>query len=193
MRRPLLVDRLPTAASFVAALMLLAAAVRGAPGVETFSAEASLKTAGGVKATAPVIVTIERFATDAEREALIAAVKQGGTSGARELLAKGDDLGMLTVGAHATPIKYAFARPSALGRVVTVVTARPIAFVGAGLPDAKPTAGYDLGLLLLQVVNGSPGHGELLPATKIRVDAKGAIVSEGYIGEVMSVSNVVGR
>jgi hypothetical protein len=159
---------------------------------ETITAEATVKSAGGANATAPLTVTIERFATDAEREALAAAVKQGGTAAARDLLAKRGDVGTIQVGAQRTPLKYAYARDTGSGRLITAVTAVPIAFIGAGLPDAKPKAGYDLGLVLLEVSASGPGHGELSPAAKIRVDDQGAFVTEDYnAADVVMLSKVV--
>jgi hypothetical protein len=61
-------------------------------------------------------------------------------------------------------------------------------FLGGGVPDAKPKSGFDLGLVLLDTTG--KGSGELVPATKIRVNADGAIVTEDYSGEVISLSNV---
>jgi hypothetical protein len=160
---------------------------------ETITADASVKSAAGVKATAPVVVTITRYASDADRDALMAALKQSGTDGARQLLAKRDGIGSVQVGGRQTAIKYAYARSTGAGQLITIVTGEPIVFIGAGLPDAKPKAGYDLGLLLLDTAASGPGRGELIPATKIRVNAEGAIVTEDYSGEVVGLSNVVRR
>jgi len=178
-------------ATSIVALVCLVPIARGqAP--ETITAVATVTSAGGANATAPLTVVIERFATDAERDALVAAVKKGGTTAARDLLAKGSDVGTIQVGAQRTPLKYAYARDTASGRLISAVTAVPIAFIGAGLPNAKPKAGYDLGLVFLEVSGSSPGHGELSPAAKIRVDDKGAFVTEDYsAADVVKLSNVV--
>jgi hypothetical protein len=173
-------------------VMLAAFSTVAAQKTETISADASVKSAGGVKATAPVVVTIRRYSSDAEREALVTALKQGGTA-ARQLLNKREELGTVQVGARQTSIRYAYARTTGSGRLITVVTGEPIAFIGAGLPDAKPKAGYDFGLLLLDTAASGPGRGELVPATKIRVNADGAIVTEDYSGEVVTLSNVTRR
>jgi len=158
---------------------------------ETYTATASLKTAGGASASAPVTVTIDRYATDAERDALMAALKKGGGESARALLAKGKDLGTIQVGARHTPIKYAYARSLGDGRLVTIVTAEPIALIGAGLPGAKPKEGFDQGLALLQLSSSGPGTGELSPAAKIKLDDKGAVVTEDYGAEVVRLTNIV--
>lgn len=158
---------------------------------ETFSGTASLKTAGGVNANAPVTITIDRFATDADQAALVAAAKSGGTA-ARDWLAKRADAGSLQVGGRKMPIKYAYVRKTAGGRLITVATAEPIALVGAGLPDAKSSAGFDLGFVLLDMPASGAGQGELSPAAKVSVNQQGAIVTEDFNkAGVVHVSNIV--
>jgi hypothetical protein len=158
---------------------------------QTITALATVKTAGGASTSAPLTVVVRQLTTDAERDELIAALKQGGTASARALLAKRPDLGTVRLGARQTAIKYAYARQTGGGELVTVVTVEPIVFLGAGLPDAKPVSGYDLGLVMLEVAASGPGRGELVPATKVRTNDDGAIVTEDYSAEVVQLSNVV--
>jgi hypothetical protein len=157
---------------------------------ETFAAEARMKSAGGVSATAPVTVALKGYSSDADRTALMAALKKGGSADARLWLQKQKDLGTVQVGSRQTPVKYAYSRATGGGRLITVVTADPIAFIGAGLPEAKPKAGYDLGLVILETMASGTGKGELVPATKIRLNAEGAVVTEDYSGELVTLANV---
>jgi len=159
---------------------------------ETFAAVASMKTAGGVSATAPLTVVVNQFATDADQAALVATVKSGNTASVREWLKKRPDAGTLQLGSRRVPIKYVYGRTTSDGRLITVATAEPIAFVGAGVPEAKPTTGYEFGLVLLNLTSSGPGHGELSPAAKVRVNAQGAIVTDDYnAADVVQLSNVV--
>ena len=167
--------------------------VQARQATETFAAEARMKSAGGVSATAPVTVTLSGYSSDADRAALMAALKKGGTAEARLWLQKQGGVGTVQIGKQQTPIKYAYARSTGGGRLITVVTAEPIAFIGAGVPDAKQKTGYDLGLVMLDTMASGAGHGELVPATKIRVNADGAIATEDYSGEVVMLSNVTKR
>jgi hypothetical protein len=158
---------------------------------ETLTAVASIKTAGGVSSTAPVTVVISQLATDAERDELVAAVKQGGTQAAQAWLSKRPDVGSLQVGARRTPIKYIYRRAMGDGRLLTIATAEPVAFVGGGVPGAKSTAGYLLGVALLTVPSSGSGQGELSPAAKIRIDEQGAIVTEDFNpAELVQLTNV---
>jgi hypothetical protein len=158
---------------------------------ESFTAVAMAKGAKIGAGVANMTLTVERFATDAERDALLEAVKQGGTAAARTLLRGKADAGTLQLGSRPATIKYAYARETGGGRLLTLITADPIVLLGSGLPDAKPTAGYDLGLVLLEVAASGPGKGELVPAAKVKVDAQGAIVTEDYSGETVQLTEIL--
>jgi len=172
------------------------AAVAGAVSVAEAQAEtytAIAKVQGKVGAgIADLTVTANRFATDAERDALLAAVKQGGTAAARTLLRSKSDAGTLRLGSRAAgTIKYVYARNTGGGRLLTIITAEPVVLLGSGLSDAKPAAGYDLGLVLLEVPASGQGKGEMVPAAKVKVDAQGAIVTEDYGVEAVRLTKMI--
>jgi hypothetical protein len=156
---------------------------------EVFTARANVIGVGGATAYAPVKIVVSRWATDGERDDLIAAVKAGGTA-ARDLLAARADAGTIQLGSRRTPIKYAHSHPADAGRLVTLLTSEPILFVGAGFPDAKPTAGYDLGLVLIDLDAAGFGHGELARAARVGLDENDAIVTEDYGAEVVRLGRV---
>ena len=164
-----------------------------AQAAETITATASVKTAAGAAATLPVTVRIDRFWTDGERDQLLESLKKGGTAGVRTALASKDAIGSLQVGKTDTPIKYAYARLTGQGRLITVITDSPIAYLGAGLPGAPATKGFDLGLVLLNVPLWGPGNGELAPAATVRMDEQGALVTDDYGAEVVRLSEVAGK
>lgn len=159
---------------------------------ESFTATASLQTAAGTKVTSPVSITIDSFASTSEREALLAAIKSGGTAAAREWLARRPGAGTLQVGARQSAIKYAYKTPVGSGSLITIGTAEPLYLVGAGIPGATKAKGFDLTLLLVQMPATGPGTGELSPAAKLRVDERGAIVTEDFnAAEMVRLTDVV--
>jgi hypothetical protein len=161
---------------------------------ETITAVAEVKSAGGATTKAPVTLVIERFASDAERDALIKAVKTGGTETARQLLAKRQDAGTVKLGAQTAAIKHAFARSTGDGRLITAITSEPLVFLGAGLPGAKSTAGYNLGLVLVQISAKGTGSGELVPAAMVRVGDQDAIITEAYnAADTVRLTNVAAK
>jgi hypothetical protein len=156
---------------------------------ETYSATASVKT-GNATASKAVTFHVDRFLTDAEREKLVPVVKSNDGTAIVKALTALPDIGYVAVGDAKTPVKYAYTRPTGSGRLVTLVTAKPLAFIGSKAPNAKPTDGYELGIALLVLDGAGNGDGEVSPAARITVDAKGAIVTSDYSHEVVRLTGV---
>jgi hypothetical protein len=170
-------------------IAMLGAATVTSQAPETFSGTASIRK-GGARVSAPFTVTITRYASAVERDAVLKAVRHEGNSGARKMLATMKDAGVLQVGDRLTPIKFAAERPTGSGRLVTVLTAEPVIFIGGGLPDARPRNGFDLALAILDLQEGG-GTGELVPAAKIGVDDGGALLTEDYGAMVVWLHDLV--
>ena len=165
------------------------AGARAQAQTETFTATASLKTAAGAQLSAPVTIVVTRLTTEAERTTVIEALKKGGTSGVAQALKALPDAGYIEVGQRRTTVKYAFARQTGGGRLVTVVAPTPIAYLGAGLPNAAPKAGFDLSLAILDL-GASGGTGELVPAATVKADPAGSIQTQDYGAEAVRLTNV---
>ncbi len=157
---------------------------------ETFVATASLKTPGGVSATAPVTVVVSRPTSEAERTTIVDALKKSGTAGVVQALKAMPDAGYIEVGGVRTTLKYAYVRPTTDGRLVTVIAPAPIVNLGAGLPKAQPKTGFDLALATLEVKNTGDGSGELAPAAKVKVNDTGALQTEDYGSTAVMLANV---
>jgi hypothetical protein len=170
--------------SGVAATVICAASFVPGPALakadgEHFTATASM-TSAKVKHSAPVSFQIDHFVSDADRDKFMAIVKRHKTTEIHDALAAMPDIGVIETANKKTPIKYAYATPTGGGRLITVVTAQPVLHIGGDLPDAKPKQGYDLAVAFLILDAGDKGNGEFAPATKVKIDAKGAIVTEDY-------------
>jgi len=171
--------RLSALAAAIAATLLVASTAHGQSLPESYTATASAESEAK-SGTAPVRLRIDAWSSTADREKVMAALKKGGTPAVRQVLSKMKDVGQIQVGENKAPIKYAFARPIGGGRVVTIVTDNPLLHLGAGLPDAKPTTGYDVAVAVLVLDEKGSGHAELSPAAKVRADEQGAVVVEDY-------------
>jgi hypothetical protein len=154
---------------------------------DTFTATATVK---GTGRSATLTITVEKFASDDDRTALLRALKQGGNTAARELLSKKPDAGSVQVGTNATPAKYVHDEHVGPNRVITIVTARPIHFVGGDAPNARLKVGYDLGVIQIDL-STTPGKGVAAPAAKVAVDKQDAVIIEDYGAEEIVLSNVV--
>lgn len=168
-----------TALVFAAVFLATAGRVVAKADAQRFTATASM-TSAKVSHSAPVSFQIDRFVSDAERDKFMAVVRKHKTTEIHDALAAMPDIGVIETGGTRTPIKYAYATPSGGGRLITLVTAKPILHLGADLPDAKPKKGFDLALAFLILDANDTGNGELALATKVKVDPNGAIVTEDY-------------
>jgi hypothetical protein len=140
-----------------------------------------------------VSLTIDRFSTDAERDENLAALKKGGQDSLRNQLITRSQIGSVKVGDVSTALKFIYERTTAEGRQITAVTASQIAFIGAGLPGAKPTVGFEFGLVTLTLPASGSGRGELLPAAKLRLNDQGTLGADDYSGQKVVLSNVAGK
>jgi hypothetical protein len=177
--------------SIVVALTI--AAVSSAPAQaneERYTATASVKTAGAAAASAPVTIIVSRKMSQGEADKLTAAFTTGGVPALRKALVGVPVTGSIQLGgAQPTPTRLTLERLTDKGRLLTIVTDQPILFMGAGLPDAKAKAGYDFGILDMEVNEAGTGSGSLAPAAKVTVK-QGAFVVEDYAAELVRLTDV---
>ena len=173
------------------AIATAGASILGAQaGAETFTATATVKTAGGATATAPVTIVVSRKMPQAEADKLTAAFNSGGAVALRKALTGAAPTGSIKVGdGEATPTRLAIERTTDKGRLLTIVADKPILHLGAGVPGAKPKEGYDFAVLDIEVDAAGSGSGTLAPAAKIRVN-NGAFVVEDYGAEQVRLAGV---
>ena len=113
-------DVLPVLAALFASLMLWSAATLAQATPETFAATATVKRAGA-SVSAPFSVTITRYSSDAERDAVMAAVRAGGSGALHKALGSAKDAGFIQLGDRRTAIKFVGQRPMPSGKLVTIV------------------------------------------------------------------------
>ena len=154
---------------------------------ESFTATATVRK-GSASASGPVTISVTRYATEKEIDSARAAARTGGPA-LRKALSAMEDAGFIQLGEQKTAIKLAAQRSTGAGRLVTLLTAEPVLFLGAGVPTAKPRAGFEVAIAMLDI-SGSSGKGELAPAAKVSIDAQGAIVIEDYGATVIWLNDV---
>src|SRR6187549_1900918 len=98
----------------VVAVLCLAPLVQAQSGT-TITATATVKTRGGVTSTAPLTVIVDRFSSDSDRDAVLAAIKSGGTDAVRSLPLPRPPIGTVKLGDTATAIKYVYQRTTPEG------------------------------------------------------------------------------
>jgi len=162
-------------------LMLLWATGVGA--AETFVGNASAPQATRPAAT-PLTVTIREYTSDDRAFALAERLHKDGHPAAVAELAKGD-AGTVTVGSGA-PVRATMVRQekTANGRMVRIVTERPLQVTGDS-PAPPDTVGY----VELTLDASGKGTGRLLTAVKATFDAEGFVVPES-LGETWAITDV---
>ena len=174
------------------ALIGLLALVMGAaaPAEETFTATATVKTAAGAEAKAPVTIVVSRVTPAAEAEKLLGAFKTGGAAALRNALAAAQPTGSVRIGnGKPTQTRLTVERTTDKGRLLTIVADHPILFLGAGLPESKPKTGYDFAVIDIEVDAKGNGTGTVAPAATVKVNA-GAVVVADYGSEAVRLVDV---
>lgn len=173
-----------------AALLMAAMPEPATAAAEVFTATATVKTADGKSASAPITITIDRTMAAGEAAPLVAAFKSGGAAALRKALVGVAPTGSVRVGTgKVTPARFTIERAAGGGRLLTIVTDQPLVFIGANAPGAKPKAGYDFAVVDLQVDAAGGGSGTVSPAATLKLNGD-AFVVEDYSGEVVRLTAV---
>jgi hypothetical protein len=176
------------ACSFV--LKMLAASLPVDAGPETFTALATVKTASGGTANAPITIVVDRKMSQAEADTFTNAFKAGGPPALRKKLEGVKATGSVRLGnGSTTATRLTLERVTDKGRLLTIVVDQPLLFLGAGAPDAKPKSGYDFAILDLEVDGTGRGSGTLAPAAKVTL-RDDVFVVEDYSSELVQLTNV---
>jgi hypothetical protein len=176
--------------SMVGLVAVCAATATSSQAGDTYTATASITTEGGATASAPITITVTRPTPEAEAARLRAAYEKGGAGALRQALAGIEPAGSIRVGSgKPMPVRIAMERPTDQGRLLTLVTDRPLVFLGAGLPDPKPREGFEFGIVDVVLNNAGGGEGTMSPAAKVTV-RQGAFVVDEYAGGVLRLTNV---
>jgi hypothetical protein len=171
-------------------LIVTGLSVRGQSGTETFSATATVTTAGAATASAPVTIVVDRKMSQGEADSLIAAFKTGGATALRKALVGVTPTGSVRLGGGPpTPTRLTLERPTDKGRLLTIVSDTPILFLGAGVPTAKAREGYDFAIIDIEVDRNGSGSGVLAPAARVTVK-QGVFVVEDYASELVRLTAV---
>ncbi len=169
--------------------LVLSQSQRGAP--EQFTANAQTAAASGASAAATVTIDIRRYTPDAERTAVETALKGNGYPAFLTALRKAPEVGTVGMGTQKWSIRWAREQSSAAGRVIVVVTDQPMFFLGGARANAKPRAGYEVGLIRLQVDASGMGKGEMAAAARVKPGGETGVQVDDYADQPITLTGVV--
>jgi hypothetical protein len=161
----------------VVAVLTLSTALAG----ESYTVTAAGKV-DGIEKRVNATITIDRFSNQAEKDEARAAFDAGGTTGLAAKLKTMPVVGKLSFEDGRVFDLKLTNRVAVMGggRFVTVITAKPIAFLGADKPGAKPIDGYDVGVIDLNLKANETGDGTAAPAAKVKIGNMGGFQVEDY-------------
>jgi len=157
---------------------------------ESFRANGQVTGAAGGAASA-MTIQVDRYTSDADHAALADTLKSGGEAAFLAALKKAPAIGKLTIGTRSFTIRWARTQPVGSDhRRVAAVTDSPVFFAGAGAVDAKPTAGFDLGVIEFTIDSVGLGKGTMAPAAKVKLGGDTGIEVEDYSGKRLELVTV---
>ena len=157
---------------------------------ESFTANAQFTGPGGAAATT-LKIRVERYTPDAERDAVIGALKQGGYPAFVLALRKAPVVGTITAGGQSFNIRWARAEAIKNGRSIVLVTEKPMFFVGGGAVDAKPREGYEVAVVSFRIDNVGMGYdGKMAAAARVKQSATGGVEIDEYADKLIDLKTI---
>ena len=154
------------------------------PPSETFDLTATATAApGGVgTVTVPIVVQVDRFTPAHARTDITDALKYQGYSGFVNALRQAPIAGSLTIGDQKWTIRWARQLPNAngSGRIISIVTDKPVAFIGAARTDAKPKAGYEVAVAQFTLDSSGHGTGTMAAAARVKPGGETGVRIDDY-------------
>jgi hypothetical protein len=159
--------------------------------IETFTAFGTQMTTGRAGA---VTITIERWSTDQEREALLTILKEKGQKELTAALYKMPRVGFIRLpNTRGYDLKYARSTPNPDGsRKVVVAADRVLAFREA--VSASRSTKYNFAVAEMHFPKSGDGEGKLAPATLISIDkTTNQIEIENYGAQPVRLMKVIAK
>jgi hypothetical protein len=158
---------------------------------ETFTSPLQTRTAAGA-AAATIKIQIDRYHSANELKTMTDAMTQGGYPGFLAAMRKAPAVGYVEIGDVKVALRWAReVTNEKKGRAISLVTERPVYFIGGGKADAKPRAGFELAVVQLNVDEFGLGSGTMAAAAKVKKDPDGTgVLIEDYAEEPIKLTFV---
>ena len=164
------------------------AAAVGAP--EVFTGTAQAKSANAT-ASGTLVVRLRRVTPEFDRKSVETALKEGGYPRFLTAIRNAPEVGQVVLaGGKPYAIRYARERADAGGRVIVLVTDKPIYFVGGGRADAVPRTGFEVAVIELRMNANGAGTGSMAGAARVRPDGDGGVLLDDYADELIALSGI---
>jgi len=171
--------------TFVLAALSLSAALsipmqaQAPPVLETYTATLQVK--GPTTATTTVQIVLNRYTSDADREAVQKGLKHGGYPGFLTALRNNYKAGTVAHGDRTWTIRWASAKTTPQGKAIVLIADQPIHFLGNGsTAEPKPRAGYEVAVIQMELDGTGAGKGTLAAAAKVKAGGDQGVIVDDY-------------
>jgi len=147
---------------------------------ETIKANGYVAGAAG-SAAAEITMQIDRYSTEADREAVALALKHGGYPAFLTALRKAPPVGKVTVAGQTVDIRWAREQVLTNSRSIVLITDKPVFFVGGGAANPKPRAGYEVAVMEFTLDNSGLGvKGTMAGAARVKPGGDTGVQIDDY-------------
>jgi hypothetical protein len=166
-------------------------AVRRPTAPETFRAQAKAASDAGLAGAAYVDIHIDKYSPDAERDAMLATLKSGGYAALLDAIRKAPAIGTVKVGTETFVVRWARQQRSGENRrTISIVTDKPMLFVGGGQANAKPREGYDIAVVQFDMDDAGVGSGTMAAAAKIKPGGPNGFQIDDYADQPIKLVSI---
>jgi len=166
-------------------------AVRRPTAPETFRAQAKAASDAGLAGAAYVDIHIDKYSPDAERDAMLATLKSGGYTALLDAIKKAPAIGTVKVGTETFVVRWARQQRSGENRrTISIVTDKPMLFVGGGQANAKPREGYDIAVVQFDMDDAGVGSGTMAAAAKIKPGGPNGFQIDDYADQPIKLVSI---
>ena len=158
---------------------------------ETFRANANVTSKDGVSAATYIDIHIENYSRDADRDKMTSALKTGGYPALLTAVRDAPAVGTVTVGKEKYTIRWAREQRSGTNkRTISVVTDKPMFFVGGASVNAKAREGYELAVLQFEIDDAGMGSGTMAAAARIKPGGPNGFVIDDYADQPIKLVSI---
>ncbi len=158
---------------------------------ETFRANANVTSKEGASAATYVDIHIDKYSRDADRDKMTSALKTGGYPALLTAVREAPAVGTVTVGKEKYTIRWAREQRSGTNkRTISVVTDKPMFFIGGASVNAKPREGYELAVMQFDIDDAGMGSGTMAAAARIKPGGPNGFVIDDYADQPIKLVSI---
>lgn len=158
---------------------------------ETFRAHANVTSKEGLAGAMFVDIHVDKYSRDADRDVMTNALKTGGYPALLTAVRNAPAVGTVTIGKDTYTIRWAREQRSGENkRTISIVTDKPMYFVGGGNVNAKPRAGYELAVVQFDIDDAGVGQGTMAAAARIKPGGPNGFVIDDYADQPIKLTSI---